>query len=239
MTTEGTLTTTGPVTTEGTLTTTGAVRTQGTVTTEGKVSITLRLMDASGDNTEEYAEAPASDVIRLDHQLALMMKLTMGRAVTIKSAAYGVYWWCEPDASPPIMPGDKNDGDPHADPYGDNYRTLFRISPTNGGVLIMCHSNYHNYALAATDGLALAATEVSASNTMGPYERWVIFEPEFMDDGTPWKYPGAVAIYHPRLQAHLFMNSDLNTGFHGSSPPNNVDYAFYIDIAYEWDTLGK
>ena len=199
------------------------------------MTITLRLLDASGSNTAVNTDAPASDVIRLDHSLALVMKLTSGRAVTIKSAKYGTYWWCNPDGSE--YPGSITNGDPHARPIGENYRTFFRLSPTNGGVVIMCNANYWTKALHYT-GSALGVTEISSSNTMNTWERWAIWEPTFLTDGTtPWPYPGAVTIFHPRHQQYLrFADGEYVGGHNGT--PDTADFAFYIDYIDEWDGYG-
>ena len=225
----------GTLTVVGTMTTMGAVTNQGTLTIEGAVTITLRLLDASGSNTAENTDAPASDVIRLDHSLALVMKLTSGRAVTIKSAAHGTYWWCNPDGSE--YPGAITNGDPHARPIGENYRTFFRLSPTNGGVVIMCNANYWTKALHYT-GSALGVTEISSSNTMNTWERWAIWEPTFLTDGTtPWPYPGAVTIFHPHHQQYIrFAHGEYVGGHDGK--PDTADFAFYIDYIDEWDGYG-
>lgn len=195
------------------------------MTTNGSFTIKLRLMSNSGSNTEANTDAPASDVIRLDHQLALLMKVTSGRTVTIKSAAHGYYWYCGGGT----LPGTVNDQSPFS---GDNkWATWFKISPTYGGMLIMCNGDYWNYALAAS-GSGLGWTDTTTT-TADYTEKFAIFEPKTLDDGsTPWPYPGAVTIHNAYYETYVYQANNGGVGEHNGLP-NDANYAFYIDFLDE------
>ena len=73
---------------------------------------------------------------------------------------------------------------------------------------------------------------------MDQYRRWAIWEPEYMDGGTtPWYYPGAVTLYNPRFGGFVYQHDTGSIGLH-TGKPNDDNYMFYIDYAYEWDTNG-
>ena len=46
-----------------------------------------------------------------------------------------------------------------------------------------------------------------------------------------------MTLFNPRFGGFLYQGDNGGIGLH-TGKPNDVNYGFYIDYAYEWDTYG-